>query len=508
MPNVIEPKVLFLSYASEDHEWVKQFTDPKWFDVAPIQKRDYLAGDKLEYGELGPWIDERLDEAHAVIAFISEKYRQKTAPLAELQRALEKYQRDRLIFVPIMLDSKAKSWWAKRRKEGGLKELPDDFVYSDFTDGNGSIDIAADSEAQSRIARISKRIKDTLIDPSPSDRSEAAEPMPTPTVVVLGHPTNRPSQDIAAQSIELARAAQAEDLLVRSWKDGWLIKTAAREELGLSQPSDAVFVQPLAPGEAAEHAEDVGKTAKRLSQAGVNSAPVVLWLPSGQSDLAFEQLAKDATEPWPTLPDLRLTPALRVGSPGDLATGLRAMLRPSLSPDNPVVQIETVGSPEGSRPDLEATLLAERLRQLFGDIVKEVVTPEASSPWQFWGTQFPKQIALIRGSRAIVAVHDLHVTPSANDRVKQQSIELKFQQMQDYVGEAGKAGKLKVFWAALLCKTASALPFARYPHNARYKDWRLLGFERVDPSRGAASPVRPDPASLGVFRNELFAWAS
>ena len=85
-------------------------------------------------------------------------------------------------------------------------------------------------------------------------------------------------------------------------------------------------------------------------------------------------------------------------------------------------------------------------------------------------------------------------------------IELKFQQMQDYARQTVNASNLKFFWAALLYKNASSLPFARYPFDARYKDWRLLSFEPAE-DNSAGSPV-PDLASLGVFRSELKAWAA
>jgi hypothetical protein len=106
-----------------------------------------------------------------------------------------------------------------------------------------------------------------------------------------------------------------------------------------------------------------------------------------------------------------------------------------------------------------------------------------------------------------VAVHDLDVTPSPNVVANRKRIEMKFQRMQDFVRQTEAASKLKFFWAALLYKNASALPFGRYPFDGRFKDWRLLGFERVGDS-SAGQPVRPDPASLGVFRAELSEWAA
>jgi hypothetical protein len=509
LPNV---RRVFLSFAREDWPWVESFIKPAWFKIAPAEIQSYLTGDNLEFGELGKWIDKTVNEAAAVIAFISENYRQKAATLAEFDQALSAHQKGRLIFVPIMLDADAKIWWALRRKKGSLCALPDDYIYSDFTDGIDRLEILENPKVQARIEKIGLQIRNIIIGQSSTDQSEEPASSPGSTVVVLGHPTNRFAEDVAAQSEELIKAAQAEDLSVRAWMDGWLIKSAARAELGVSRTSDAVFVQPLAAGEASEHAEDVGKTGKRLGTAGIVNAPVVLWLPSGQSDPEFEKRAKGLTDPLPDLADLRAAPALRVGSASDLAAGLRVLLSPSQSNDDPVVQVETVGSTTG-RPDPEATLLSKQLTELFGNIVNGVISVDKRSPWPFWGTQFEQQIALrlrespALGPRAIVAVHDLDVTPSPNGAANRKRIELKFQQMQDCVQQADKSGKMKFFWAALLCKNAKELPFGRYPYG-RYRDWRLLSFERVNSAATwTEQALQPEPASLGVFRNELYTWA-
>jgi hypothetical protein len=507
MSNLPNVRKVFLSFAREDWPWVESFIKPDWFNIAPAELQSYLTGYNLEFGELGKWIDRTVNEAAAVIAFISENYRQKAAPQKEFDQALDAYQKRRLIFVPIMLDADAKSWWAERRKQGSLCALPDDYMYSDWTDVTDRLDILENPKAQSRIERIAREIRNILVGHASSDHSETTPSPPGSTVVVLGHPTNRRAEEVAAQSDELIKAAEAEDLSVRIWMDQWLIKNTARAELGVARTSDAVFVQPLAAGEASEHAEDVTKTGRRLATAGIIKAPVVLWLPRGQSDPEFEKGAKGLTEPLPGLADLQTTPALRVGSASELAAGLRVLLSPNQSNDDPVVQIETVGSTTGP-PDREATRLSKELTELFGNIVNDVIRVDNSSPWPFWDTQFVGQIALMQGSRAIVAVHDLDVTPSVDTRASRKRIENKFQRMQDYVQQTDKAGKMKFFWAALLCKNANALPFARYPYDARYRDWRLLSFERVDPRpAGTEHALRPDPASLGVFRSELYTWA-
>jgi hypothetical protein len=80
--------------------------------------------------------------------------------------------------------------------------------------------------------------------------------------------------------------------------------------------------------------------------------------------------------------------------------------------------------------------------------------------------------------------------------------------MQDYVRETDCGSKLKFFWAALIYKNAKALPFAHYPFDGRFKDWRLLSFERAEGHSDTEHPVRPAPASLGAFRAQLSKWAT
>jgi hypothetical protein len=504
------PPKIFLSYASEDGPWVNWFTRKEWFagQIGVVTLENYLAGDNLEFGELTKWVDEQISEATVVIAFISKFYRDKDWTKVEWDKTLTEFRRRRLIFVPVMLDAEARAWWQQLRQRGDLNVLPGDYMYSDFTNDRGEpLPISSDDRVQLQIGKLARAIKEVLF-AAPVDRPPAP-PQPAPpggeeNVVVLRHPTSRFAEGVAEQASALVQAAQAEGLSVQEWKDGWLKNSAAR---GKSPGASAVFVQPLAAGEASEEVTEAGKTPKRLADAGVPAAPLVLWLPSGQTDPDFQKAAAAPTETLPDLLTLRAKPALRTDAARDLSLHLRAILRSAPARDDPVVQIETVGSTAG-QPDLEATRLAEQLSQLFGNIVNSVMTTDSSSPWPFWDDLFKAQIAVLPGSRAIVAVHDLDVPPSADKTANRKCIELKFQRMQDYVRETDCGSKLKFFWAALIYKNAKALPFAQYPYDGRFKDWRLLSFERAEGGSDAEQPVRPAPASLGAFRAQLSKWAT
>jgi TIR domain len=506
-PDTSRPPKIFLSYAGEDSNWVKWFTHEDWFGSklgnVIVEKYDQV-GNRLDFGPLRNWLDQQINEATVVIAFVSRFYQQKQWTGVEWNKALNEFHRRRLIFVPVMLDADAKGWWKNLQQQAAL---PDDYIYSDFTDGNGQrVMIDNNQKAQTQIEKLAERIKLLLtvpLKPEVPDHPETTAGPGGADVVVLGHPTSRSADDVAAQASALEEAAEGEALRVQKWNDTWERNSAARGQAGVAAGTPAVFVQPLPAGEASDQLADVGRTAKRLSNAGVSNAAVVLWLPNGDSDADFKAAAAAPTESLPDLSALRLKPALRVDTPQQLSRQLRAIIPASPAPTGPVLQIETVGSTNGN-PNLEAKRLSIKLSQMFGDIVNGVVATE-SPPWEFWAEQFKAQIAQISGSRAIVAVHDLDVTTTAGAVATRQSIEKKFQQMHEYVSQTDCAGKLKFFWAALLYNNASALPFARYP-SGRFNQWRLLSFEPNDDPAGP--PVRPAPASLGVFRAELCEWAT
>src|SRR4051794_32973635 len=108
---VSTPKV-FLSFAREDTPWVNQFS--RWLQLGDaVEVENYMVGDNLEFGRLSEWVDKRLNEATAVIAFMSEYYREKKWAQVELNRTLNEARRRRLIFVPIMLHPSAKGWWTE-----------------------------------------------------------------------------------------------------------------------------------------------------------------------------------------------------------------------------------------------------------------------------------------------------------------------------------------------------------------------------------------------------------
>jgi hypothetical protein len=125
------PRV-FLSYASEDLNWVHQFK--RWLvgplgDVVLVDFRD---GSNLEFGPLGPWLDARVDEAAVMVAFVSRNYIEKVWTRAEWDSGLTKTQLGQLIFVPVMMDPDAKLWWAQLRKRGKFAALPPDYQFADF----------------------------------------------------------------------------------------------------------------------------------------------------------------------------------------------------------------------------------------------------------------------------------------------------------------------------------------------------------------------------------------
>jgi hypothetical protein len=511
MPTV--PKI-FLSFAGEDHPWVENFVQTFSLGIDGVEIQDFKSGGNLEFGELQQWIESNISQAAAVIAFVSEFYQKKDWTLVEWKKSLNEYARRRVVFVPIMLDRGAKSWWAKLRAEGQLSQLPVDYMYVNYVDPTGQpVRIFQNDETRLRIVRLANAVKNALVFaaspaiPFPADGTVPADSHPD--VFILGHPTSRLADGVFTQASALREALRVQGLSFEMWNDGWLTNTAARGSSGVSAGESTIFVQPLAAGEGAEHVDELHRTAKRLAIAGVSGARVVLWLPPGQSDLDF-QSSTTRSDDLPSLEVLQSTPALRLDPPHDLGRRLRLLLHSTeLEFEfDPILQIETVGWAHGSSLDLHAKRLSDEITKVFGNIVKEVM-PKSSSPYQFWDKQFKDQIAALTGHRAIVAVHDLDVPPSANPEVRRKQMEKKFKQIQDYATESEIGRNRRFFWTALLYRNGKALPFGKYPDDARFSDWRLLSFEESAVARpGEPLRPRPDPASLGVFRANLFAWST
>jgi hypothetical protein len=514
---------IFFSYASEDGYWVEAFKNSTAFKsvVWGVRVLDYKA-EAAGYGSLRAALDEQINRSAVVIAFVSRDYCRKLWTIAEWEQSLTEAQRRRLLFVPIMLDADATAWWKSQRKQGKLTSLSLDYSYVTFTDaGGGRLDIRPeDTQVNGMIARLARQIRDNLesdaslvaerVDPLPAT---ASRPSAAPGVkeaadiVVLAHPKAALPQEMTAHIGALAEKLKDRGVRVELWKDGWRRKPEARGKAGVN--SDTVFVQPLAESEAADMVSDRGATRVCLGEAGFPNAKVVLWLPAAFRDPDFEAAAASSA-------DARTFPGLRVDAPDALADWLEGYRKHSDSADQTKIQIKTIGLTDGPpSPQSAASLrVVDQLRDQFIHIAANLVDPPPEPPpWEFWGNQFAEHLKRLPGNRTIIAIHDLDVTPDT-DRSVEKQLQARFDEILMAVEKEQEARskdgrpQLNAFLAALLVRTASALPFNEYPHDGRYGQWRLLGFA---PPNGAGPgeepPLEPNPASLAVFRHKLFSWA-
>jgi hypothetical protein len=168
------PRV-FLSYASEDVNWIQQFK--RWF-VMPLGNVvlvDFKDGKNLGFGPLGPWLDQRLDEAAVMVAFVSRNYPQKAWTQAEWRKGLTKTHLGQLIFVPVMMDAGAKLWWAQLRKQGELAALPPDYQFFDFTNEEGRPAPIGDSgPIVNQISALAQEIRIMLGEATPRSKPPSA----------------------------------------------------------------------------------------------------------------------------------------------------------------------------------------------------------------------------------------------------------------------------------------------------------------------------------------------
>jgi TIR domain len=477
---------IFLSYASEDVNWVQQFK--RWF-VGPLGNVvviDFKDGSALDFGQLGPWLDQRADEAAVMVAFVSCNYPEKVWTRAEWHSGLTKTQLGQLIFVPVMMDADAKLWWAKLRKQGELSALPPDYQFADFVVEGRPATIGDSGFIVDQISKLAQQIRSMLEKPLP----ETPGQLPAPDVIFLGHPFGRFDVGLESKVDEADQLLRKRSVLSKRGKDGWR-NSASKYFRSDTSP---ILVQPLAPGEIEEPLAYASKATQLFTATGVKDPRVALWLPDAQNDSVFTAAANSAPA--------NSFPTLRTDTPEGLVTWLAKLVRQT-TPDAVVLQIETIGYSENSVPDPTTTQLADDLQQRFSAIVNREILPNPGL-WPFWGEEINEQVKMLPGNRVIIAVHDLDITPSADVGTIRTSLEMKLSLAQDAVeqanNESAEARKVDPFFTALLVKNAKALPFGTYPLNGRFKNWRLLRFE--------PSGVKPVPASLAVFRGQLSKWAA
>jgi hypothetical protein len=159
------PKI-FLSYVAEDRWWVERFVNvfAEHVGEVKIQEDFKIFGDKFVFGEIQRWVDQSLSKATAVIVFVSEFYIQKEWALAEWKKTVNEYRRRRLVFVPIILDADAKSWWDHLRTQADLCELPVDHIYFSYVNPiGGRVTIRGDDEVQARISKLALAVRSFLL---------------------------------------------------------------------------------------------------------------------------------------------------------------------------------------------------------------------------------------------------------------------------------------------------------------------------------------------------------
>jgi hypothetical protein len=509
------PRVFF-SYAGDDGYWVDLFRPYFVRVLKTVSILDYSA-DTIGYGPLSAALDAQIEGSAVVLAFVSKNYQEKQWTVAEWEKSLSEVQRRRLIFVPIMLDADGLAWWQKLQRENRLTALTRDYQFEDFTTGGEPALPGPDTPRV--IQKINSLALQVRKDIQPLEAIAPLPPGPAPTpppheakVVVLGHPSASFPEDLEGDEQQLIAALGASAV---TWADGWRKKDAARATI--PPEADPVFVQPITDGESADYIEDRTKANKYLAEAQRPKARVAIWLPARYSDAEFEKAANASIAPRGAgESDKQAFPALRMDTPDDLAKWLRAEVDGVTSTsDRTVVQVEGFGTGEGAKPEtaLAAKLTVDHLTDtIFGIVSGAVQKPPPARPWQFWATQFARQIKTIEG-RAIVAIHDLNITQSSDARFVRKQVELKFDSIQTAVElEQRQRAKdhrpcLKLFWTALLVNNAGILPFSNYPDDGRYKDWRLLEFWPDEHSEGGSRAI-PDAASLAVFRTNLLAWAA
>jgi hypothetical protein len=499
-------KRIFLSYAGEDAAWKDNFISPTWFGslLGPVEMEDYRDGGGTPFGSIRTWLTSEIDGSAAFLAFVSKNYIDKEYPLSEWAAALSKLENERVVFVPVMLDGTAKTWWAEQKRGGGLRDLGDDYAYADFTDGRGNpakivTEFGPIDGVTRKIGELARLIKEHL---------HREEPAPEPisnrkSIVILGHPTAISSEDITKDVNELVNLLTCSTVF---WNDRWRSTKAARKGSAKSLlESESVFLQPLEPGDAADMAEDPGRFQKWLTnilgievvgaQTLLESCKKVLWCPQGRADESFANAVRASSNTTDII--------LRSDSPSGLAAYLLTEICGDTRTEVPILTLEEV-------QDVDETKLRDALHTGFCSVVDDVVRPTPER-WYFHSEILVDLVRNIPGDRAIIAVHDLNTGIAQNQREARAQLERKLGAIaSDVQGAIRAAGRtdLKVFWSALLVQKADQLPWVKYPAPSEFENWCCLPFARPNVATEDSPVVEPRAAHKNVFRNYLRDWAS
>jgi hypothetical protein len=507
--------IVFLSFASEDAAWKTNFINRTWFGdlLGSVKVLDYQLGNNLPFGPLDEWVSGKIRSAAVFVAFISQFYIEKHYPLLEWWAAITQASKGDLIFVPIMLDGSAKQWWADIKRQGQLQEIGEDYAYSDFTDDGGRpceiiTVLGPVDKTIRRIGELARAIREHLQKHAKSTGATGVLRSPPPEgeanpIVVLGHPSAIADPDVASPTDALLKALSERGQKPIHWGDRWRSNASVRSLLPELSMNNAIFVQPVGPGDAGDLAQSPQRLHTWIQRGlglavangvlGNNGLKTILWLPSSLNDEAFAAAASSAPN--------QTNHFLRNDDPETLASWLRAEFTATQLPEVPILTLEEVDRDDAGR-------LRTALHTGFRAVVREVINPPPET-WTFQGEMLAKQISELQVNRAIVAVHDLNTGTSHGQREARQQLEQKLGAVTIDVERAIKiAGRkdLKLFWCALIVQKAEYLPWVKYPSPSRFEEWCLLPFA-AQPEKEALRPVvRPKPLETNVFRTYLRDW--
>jgi hypothetical protein len=286
------------------------------------------------------------------------------------------------------------------------------------------------------------------------------------------------------------------------WNDRWRTSAASRQYPDHFSSKGAIFIQPTAPGDAGDLAQDPQKLQTWINQVlnglknrtSVKDYQTVLWLPASLSDQVFIDAATQGHPEGNVL--------LFHDDPESLVRWLRNQIEgPQQLPDIPVLTLEEVD---------DAVKLRDALHSSFRAVVDDVIHPPPER-WTFKGPMLINQIDQISKlgfDRAIVAIHDLNTGIAKGPLEARRQLEQKLgavaRDVEHAIKSAGRSD-LKLVLTALLVQKAELVPWVKYPSPSRFEQWCLLPFESTLNDQGELV-VRPKRIETDVFRSYLRDW--
>jgi hypothetical protein len=481
------PKSIFLSYSSIDEVWVEQFIEDRWFlrhlGIADVYNYK-VPGDAVPFGELDQQLRDKVSNSAAVVLFLSENYFPSRASHIELNTALDLFIQNRIVFVPILLDIKAKDFWNCLKNNTTYKDRLKNYLPVDFTQNNTRRRIYIGGKVDWDTTEYIRSIAETIVSKITLGETplSGSPPPETKHVIVLGDPEREPpDQRFAERFSNLVTRLSTAGVAYKKWPNAWR-ETPKAEEERVKPP--ATFLRIATSIEVRDEDRDP-RTVQWINECGrvdgkVDNGEVILWNASG-----------DSVE-WK-----RDSPILRQEPAEALAAWLAEMFRSEVDTASPLLLI--IDEPQHHA--VEDARYWDVVRMV-SDLINVRFSGRSMN-----AEEFIKFVKNDRHRELIVAVLDNNVNPTVLNGCgpieRFEGIVERWQEEIAAINEE-KELKVKVIWVAVMSRLAHLNPYSTW-NKKTFEPIHVLRVQHATDEKGQRQ-YAPDESSAVRVASALKLW--